>query len=72
MKLRWVVGWGQNVGLTVLVVNIIANCCIIRACSLLGCVSFAAICCIEALSWAVFASVDAVVCNRTEAERLAM
>ncbi len=71
-KLRWVVGWGQNVGLTVLVVNIITNCCIIRACSLLRCVSFAVICCIEVLSWAAFALLDVVVCVRTEAERLAM
>ena len=53
-------------------VVIIANCCIIRAWSLLRCASLAAICCIDALNMAVFASLAVVDCVMTDAVRLAM
>ena len=53
-------------------VVIMVNCWIILACSLLRCALLAAICCIDALKIAVFASLDAFDCVRTDTNRLAM
>jgi hypothetical protein len=49
-----------------------ANCWIILACSLLCCALLAAICCIDALNIAVFASLEAFDFVRTDTVRLAV